>query len=223
MDWDNIRQQWKTQPAHADPGVADSARLRDQADRLQRTIRRRDRWETIAAIVVGVFFALVAGGAASDGNWPRLGFALLIVAWAVYIPIHLRRARRQLPDPRPDLPLRSFLMRQREAALVQARMLEQAWLWYIAPGVAGLVGLTLSEDESQLIEANSKLTLISGIAGFVAAVPGVGLLQLPGGASWVLVLGAVLVWINRRTATRVFHPHAQALQRQIETLDDGPA
>lgn len=197
MDWDRIRQQWKTQPAHADTGVADSARLREQADRLQRTIRRRDRWETIAAIVVGVFFALVAGGAASDGNWPRLGFALLIVAWAVYIPIHLRRARRQLPDPRPDLPLRSFLVRQREAALAQARMLEQAWLWYVAPGVAGLLGLTLSEGDLGL-----------GRQLYVVAV---------------LVLGAVLVWINRRTATRVFHPHAQALQRQIETLDDGPA
>src|SRR5690554_971020 len=109
MDWNSIREQWKAQPAHPGPGVADAARLREQADRLQRTIRRRDRVETVAAIAVAVFFAFVAGGAASDGNWARLGFALVIVAGAVHVPIHLRRARRQLPDPRPDLPLRLFL------------------------------------------------------------------------------------------------------------------
>lgn len=42
-----------------------------------------------------------------------------------------------------------------------------------------------------LVEANSKLSLISGIVGFVAAVPG-GLLLRFGGSEWVLALAAVV-------------------------------
>ena len=45
-----------------------------------------------------------------------------------------------------------------------------------------------STDE--LVEANSKLSLISGLAGFVIAVPGVLLLYF-GGAEWVLALAVV--------------------------------
>lgn len=194
MDWNNIRQQWAAQPAPEGqpPGAA---ALREQAGKLQRTIRRRDLLETIAAVVVVVFFALVAGGAASDGNWMRLGFALLIVIWALYLPFHLRRARRQLPDPQPDLPLRSFLERQRDAALAQARMLEQAWLWYVAPAMVGLVGLTLSEP---------------------GAGSDRGALLYIGGS---LLFGAFVAWLNRHTAKHTFHAHAQALQSQIEALD----
>ncbi|MGH9183389.1 MAG: MFS transporter [Acidimicrobiales bacterium] len=46
----------------------------------------------------------------------------------------------------------------------------------------------LVRDDSGLVEANSKLVLISGVAGFAAAGPGVALLQA--GAPWVLGLAA---------------------------------
>lgn len=46
-----------------------------------------------------------------------------------------------------------------------------------------------SDDE--LVEANSKLALISGLVGFVAAVPG-GLLLRFGGSEWVLALATVV-------------------------------
>ena len=45
------------------------------------------------------------------------------------------------------------------------------------------------EDADTLVEANSKLTLISGIVGFLAGAIGVGLHQL--GSSWVLSAAAV--------------------------------
>lgn len=72
-------------------------------------------------------------------------------------------------------------------------MLEQVWLWYVAPGVIGLVGLTLSEPD-----------------------PGPGRFLYAAG---VVVFGVVLAWINRRAAKRVFHEHARTLQRQIDNLD----
>jgi MFS family permease len=46
----------------------------------------------------------------------------------------------------------------------------------------------LVTDERELVQANAKLTLISGVVGFIASVPGVLVLQI--GAAWVLLLAA---------------------------------
>lgn len=54
---------------------------------------------------------------------------------------------------------------------------------------SALVPTTVATD-AELVEANSKLTLISGIVGFVAALPGLALLQL--GPGWVLGLAAAV-------------------------------
>jgi hypothetical protein len=45
------------------------------------------------------------------------------------------------------------------------------------------------EDRTRLVAANSRLSLLSAVAGAIAAVPG-GLLLLLGGSSWVLLLSA---------------------------------
>jgi MFS family permease len=59
----------------------------------------------------------------------------------------------------------------------------------------------LVRDEHQLVEANSKLTLISSLMGFVAAVPGVALLQL--GPEWVLGLAAAVFVATTLAAYRI--------------------
>jgi hypothetical protein len=48
----------------------------------------------------------------------------------------------------------------------------------------------LVRSPSELVQANAKLVLVSGVVGFLVAVPGVGLLQL--GAAWVLGAAAAL-------------------------------
>lgn len=59
----------------------------------------------------------------------------------------------------------------------------------------------LVRDESELVEANSKLSIITGLAGFGAAVPGIALLQL--GSEWVLALAAVVFGVATVAAVRV--------------------
>lgn len=59
----------------------------------------------------------------------------------------------------------------------------------------------LVRSESELVEANSKLALITGIVGFAAAVPGVVLLQL--GATWVLAAAAVAFGVATVAAVRI--------------------
>lgn len=53
---------------------------------------------------------------------------------------------------------------------------------------SALVPTVVAED-AELVEANAKLSLLSGVCGFVAAVPGALVLKLAG-AEWVLVLAA---------------------------------
>src|SRR3954452_20084444 len=59
----------------------------------------------------------------------------------------------------------------------------------------------LVRDESALVEANSKLSMITGLAGFVAAVPGLALLQV--GAEWVLALAAIVSGAAAAAAVRI--------------------
>jgi hypothetical protein len=58
---------------------------------------------------------------------------------------------------------------------------------------------TVVSDDAELVEANAKLSLLSGVCGFVSAVPGALLLKI-GGASWVLVLAALVAALQALAA-----------------------
>jgi MFS family permease len=64
----------------------------------------------------------------------------------------------------------------------------------------------LVADERELVQANSKLTLVSGIAGFLAGAPGAGLLQI--GAELVLLVGAIVFGVGAVLALQL--PAARA-------------
>ncbi|MCA1843779.1 MAG: MFS transporter [Actinobacteria bacterium] len=71
---------------------------------------------------------------------------------------------------------------------------------------SALVPSTVS-SESELVEANSRLAVLSVIAGFVAAVPGVLVLKLGFlGAPWVLRLAAVMFAAAAVAGTRITRP-----------------
>src|SRR3954469_7218496 len=59
----------------------------------------------------------------------------------------------------------------------------------------------LVRDDTELVEANSKLSIITGLVGFVAAVPGILLLQL--GASWVLATASLVFGVATVAAIRI--------------------
>jgi hypothetical protein len=61
---------------------------------------------------------------------------------------------------------------------------------------------TVVRSHEGLVEANSKLSLVSGIVGFVAAVPG-GLLLRFGGSEWVLALAAIVFAVGVVVSWRV--------------------
>ena len=65
---------------------------------------------------------------------------------------------------------------------------------------ASLVPVLVAE-ESELVQANARLTLISGLAGFAASVPGVVLLQI--GPTWVLLLATLVFGVGSVAATAI--------------------
>jgi hypothetical protein len=81
----------------------------------------------------------------------------------------------------------------------------------------GAVVPTTVHDDAELVKANSRLALLSGVTAAMAAVPAVLLLWL-GGASWVLALGAAMfvgcaVVAVQLPATRVAPEPADAVER----------
>ncbi|MFZ7096951.1 hypothetical protein ACOPJQ_00030 [Luteimonas dalianensis] len=191
MDWDSMKQRWQDDAAAA-PDVRIEA-LRSLDEKMRRRVRRRDLIETVAAVAVVIFFTLAALGMATKGEWAAVGFSVLLVVWGALIPLRLRQARRQVPEPEPQLPLVENLGRQRDAALAQARMLEQVWLWYLTPPMIGIFGLTL------VLRGPSMFSLV-----YLAVV---------------VALYAGIAWYNRHVARTRFRAHAESLQCQINALD----
>ncbi len=79
---------------------------------------------------------------------------------------------------------------------------------------SALVPTTVRSDE-ELVEANSKLSLISGFVGFVAAVPG-GILLSLGGSEWVFALATIVFCVGVVVAWRI--PKTQ-VAREPETAE----
>ena len=190
MDWERMQSQWQAQaPVTRLPSMHELQR-RDQS--LGRWVRVRDWLETLAALVVAAFFALDALAAVTQGDRWRLVFDLLLVAWALFVPWRLRRARRARLRTDDGQPLRQALRGRRDEAIAQARMLEGVWWWYLAPPLLAFTGLTLADPSR-----GSRM-------GFLL----------------LLWLGAACIaGLNWWTARRTFRRHADALQAQLATLD----
>lgn len=190
MDWDSMKQQWRQDaPVAAAVSIEE---LQSLDGTLRKRVRRRDLIETVAAVAVAIFFTLTALGMAAEGEWVAFGSSVLLVVWAVVVPLRLRHARRRVPETDPKLPLVENLGRQRDAALAQARLLEQVWAWYLTPPMIGIVGMTMA------LRGPSVFALV-----YLAVVV-------------VLYLG--IAWLNRRTARTKFRAHAERLQHQIDAL-----
>lgn len=73
------------------------------------------------------------------------------------------------------------------------------------------------EDDAELVQANSRLQLLSGVCGFVAAVPGAIVLKLAG-AQWVLVLAAIVSAAQAVAATQL--PRTQVAPEPPDSAEE---
>lgn len=193
MQWDQLQKQWQQRNDCNAPTPAMQALLQSDQS-LQARVRRRDRIESLAAVVVLVWFAIASVESGLEQAWLSSLAEAGIAVWAAWVPMRLRQARHAASELPADLPIRDRLQRLRDIALVQARMLQRAWLWYVLPPTACLTVLTLDE-RGPAPDALVYLALVYAFGGFVA-------------------------WLNHRTALRQFHRHALDLQAMIAALAD---
>jgi len=141
MTLDDARKLWASGGAAGRSGASEAELLRAVVQRsagLQRSIRRRDVREMVAAVVALLLLAPVL----VKGPWLARAGVLVIAAGCALIIAKLGRARR-LPAPGADWPLAEALRAERSRVEAQIRLLETVLWWYVAPLVGGAILVVL--------------------------------------------------------------------------------
>lgn len=139
--------------------------LAAQSRRLQHTVGRRNRRETLAAGLVVVVFLAYAW---IFPHWlTKLG-ALLTVAGAGVMLWQLRR--RAPARPQPEALAENVLQFHRGELARQRDSLRAVWLWYVAPVVPGLL---LFLGGRQIENGHWQPGVVVVVAGVMAGVVGI--------------------------------------------------
>jgi hypothetical protein len=134
---DDLEQLWKTQPV--DPAVKGEEMRKiilRKTEKFDRTIRRRNIRETVAAAMVAIFFTYIAWG--QRNGIDRAG-SIILVASSLWIIYYMWRRGGKPPDPNPDQTLEGYrraLVRKYDH---QIRLLRNVKFWYLAPMYVGLL------------------------------------------------------------------------------------
>jgi hypothetical protein len=193
MNLDEMSQAWRADPAPGPPDPELVASVRTRAEKLDRTLRRRDRRETVVAVAVSLIFLAAFP---VSGLVTRIGI-LVTVAAAIFIVFMLRRARRGEGTLEPDAPVLVVLDQKRARVGAQIRLLRSVVWWYILPIGVGV------------------MLVFGGGVGW-------GPLTMGYGAA-VVVLGWVVHALNQkavRTELVPRHEELDSLVRELEGRND---
>jgi hypothetical protein len=133
MNDDNTKQLWKSQPAAA--FALSDQDLVQCASKFQRTIRRRNIGEYVAAVLVVLVFAFYMWKFPTMLMQIGSGMTILACVYAM-VQLHRRASAQSLPGANAAVPTLAFhrqeLVRQRDA-------LRSVWAWYVAPFIPGVL------------------------------------------------------------------------------------
>ncbi len=137
MILDEFRDEWRQDGAGLDQDDAEELmeHVRQRAEALERTIRRRDRLETGMAALVSLFFLSQFGSA---GPVTRVGI-LVTVAAAILIAVRLHRARAGAGAIDRGAPIVLWARRERDWVAGQIRLLQSVLWWYVLPLMLGVI------------------------------------------------------------------------------------
>ncbi|NBB84610.1 MAG: hypothetical protein GVY12_00075 [Bacteroidetes bacterium] len=144
--------------------LSDSEILRlvqTQSDAFDREIRQRDWTESIAAVVVALFFGILGW---LESSLLVTAGTLLIVAGCVFIFWHLRCTRKRFAAPKSAEPVKQRLLRERDKVDAQIHLLTSVLWWYIIPLLTGLLLVTVGDN------GWSTFTFVYGSAAIVGAI-----------------------------------------------------
>ncbi len=138
MTFEDLPSVWQSDRERAPDPEAVLAAAVEQSRALEKTVRGRDRLETVASLAMVPLFA--ASAAMTTSTVARTGAVILTVACLV-IPLRLRAARLLFDANGRDGELRAFLRSERERVAAQARLLRTVLWWYLLPLGVGVVML----------------------------------------------------------------------------------
>lgn len=154
MNFDELDKEWRaTNQAAATQEQREQmvAATRRRVERFWGQIFRRDAVETIAAVVVMVFFGRYCYVAPAEYVISKVGAALL-VCWTLFIIYKMHRVRT-IQQPAPiDAPVREYCRIELSRLDRQIQLLRTVHWWYIGPCILGVntmfVGLAGIQIES---------------------------------------------------------------------------
>jgi len=129
---DPIKQAWQGSVTQAE--IPDITKLRADADRFYRQVRRRNLIEYAASVLVVACFTVIAFRAPLAVT--RLGAALVVLGTLVLV-WQLRRRASAVAPPAADS-ARPVLVHQRAQLVRQRDALASVGLWYLLPLVPGM-------------------------------------------------------------------------------------
>lgn len=177
---DTIRRAWQGSGNDGEPPALD--KVRKDADRFYRVVRRRNRLEYLAcALIVPIFGwgALVGSDPVYRAGCLLVVLGTLLVAWQ----LHRKAAAVAPPEAAAAQPIlahqRAQLARQRDA-------LAGIWLWYLGPLAPGLLVLLFRKPLAQ----GPAALLSLGFGAWLSIAVGFGMF-------------AFLGWVNHRESRRL--------------------
>jgi hypothetical protein len=140
----DVKAIWEAQAV--EPSAVTVEQIRANAHKFQSAVRRRNRIEYAAGVLVVAGF----GSYLWIFRTPlmRLG-SLLIIAGAIFIMVWIYFRASANPIP-PHIAFMDYISRYREELRRQQTALRTVWLWYLAPLVPGFVLFTIGM--SRLLE-----------------------------------------------------------------------
>jgi hypothetical protein len=197
MRFDDLRPAWQEQNDHLlspEDREAMIARVCRRVERVGGAVLRRDVTETIAAVVVIIFFGQYFYGAPNDYVVSKFGAGFL-VCWALFIIFKMHRTRTIQRPASLDASVYEFCRVEMERLDRQIQLLRSVLWWYIAPAIIG---------------AN---VMFIGMAGLGAASLAYGIATL--------MLACGIYWLNMRAVAKNLLPLRNELANLLSQLEDG--
>lgn len=162
--WNDLQDLWTQQPAPAPDTQALLAWVEIRANSFDRAIRRRNRLELAAALIIAIVFAI--GGIQEQSTLTRIGY-FWTAASGLWISYFITRHAGNSAAPSPDQSLAGY----REALLRsydrQLQVLRSVKYWYLMPPYIGMTILSAGRWQS-LLPGQSPAGVIALMAGTTA-------------------------------------------------------
>lgn len=166
--------------------------VQSSMDQFHRAIRVRDLLEQVAIAIVIPAFSYIAY--ATPYVLSKIASALVIF-WAIYVFFRLRNAKKHKPGVVTETYL-GYLHKTREYLLIQKRLLDNIFYWYIAPCFL-LVTLFLM-----------------GLAGIPGKGKGIVITFI-----FNVVLAIIIYLLNKRAVRSQFIPQLEKIDQLISVME----